>query len=227
MPICKLSTDNVKPQSDEKKPDMKQPRGSIDVDIDPSGNNGASCMNNHLNGGLNNNNVEWASYNIQLEPQSLAAFSRVQRLAQNPFLSIDVAPEQTIKFLIQFLENKWKSRRTQFLELFNIDSKNDSEDSTCQITSNNTADKLVLYLNETHLAVCQPIQKAELVKSEETVAYQTSSTTNTEGPAIIKPGSSAMNNENSFLMSSDEVTMVSNTNNIDQMNCKLLANSQI
>jgi hypothetical protein len=52
---------------------------------------------------------------VQLEPSSESAYCRVHRLAQNPFLSVEVAAAQTLKFLIQFLENKWKSRRNQFV----------------------------------------------------------------------------------------------------------------
>lgn len=214
MPICKLSTDNVKPQPDEKKSDLKQPRGSIDVDVEQLGNNGTSNQNNHVNGGININTTECSSFNIQLEPQSLAAFCRVQRLAQNPFLSIDVAPEQTIKFLIQFLENKWKSRRSQFLERFNIETKNDSDDptSSCHITSNNFTDKLVLYLNESHLAACVSSQKVEPVKSDEAQIASSANIETTTAKSVIK--------DNSFLMSADEVSIMSKTNNIEQMNCK-------
>lgn len=53
--------------------------------------------------------------NIHLEPNSESAYCRVHRLAQNPFLKVEVQSLQTVKFLIEFLENKWKNRRNQFV----------------------------------------------------------------------------------------------------------------
>jgi hypothetical protein len=52
---------------------------------------------------------------INLEPNSEAAYCRVHRLAQNPFLTVKIQALQTVKFLIEFLENKWKNRRNQFV----------------------------------------------------------------------------------------------------------------
>jgi len=51
---------------------------------------------------------------LHLEPRSENAYCRVHRLAQNPFLNIEIQTVQTVKFLIEFLESKWKSRRDQF-----------------------------------------------------------------------------------------------------------------
>ncbi len=52
----------------------------------------------------------------------------MHRLAQNPFLSIEISTLQSIKYLIEFLENKWKTRRNQFVRLnfhiFKINFKN-------------------------------------------------------------------------------------------------------
>jgi hypothetical protein len=93
MPICKVSSKTV---GDEKKlaADLKKSSEAAEAEL---------------------NNATPQVFSVQLEPNSESAYCRVHRLAQNPFLSIDVAPSQTLKFLIQFLENKWKSRRNQFV----------------------------------------------------------------------------------------------------------------
>ena len=39
----------------------------------------------------------------------------MHRLAQNPFLNIEIQTEQSVKFLLEFLENTWKDRRIQFV----------------------------------------------------------------------------------------------------------------
>ena len=53
--------------------------------------------------------------NIHLEPKSESAYCRVHRLAQNPFLNVEMQTLQSVKYLIEFLENKWKNRRNQFV----------------------------------------------------------------------------------------------------------------
>jgi hypothetical protein len=104
MPICKVSSKTL---GDEKKlGDMKKNGEALDAELV---------------------NAIPQIFNVQLEPNSESAYCRVHRLAQNPFLNIDVTPSQTIKFLIQFLENKWKSRRNQFVRKIyqiNFDEKN-------------------------------------------------------------------------------------------------------
>jgi hypothetical protein len=55
--------------------------------------------------------------NILLQPKNESAFCRVQKLAQNPFLLIDVQSTHTIKYLISYLENKWKDRRLKFVSI--------------------------------------------------------------------------------------------------------------
>lgn len=60
------------------------------------------------------------SITIQLEPKNENAYCRVHRLAQTPFLNIEIQTLQSVRYLIEFLENKWKNRRNQFLEKFNI-----------------------------------------------------------------------------------------------------------
>lgn len=52
---------------------------------------------------------------VSLEPKNEMAFCRVQKLAQNPYLMIDLLGTHTIKHLISYLENKWKERRLQFV----------------------------------------------------------------------------------------------------------------
>lgn len=55
---------------------------------------------------------------IQLEPKNENAFCRVHRLAQTPFLKVDIQTSQSVKYLIEFLEKKWKNRRNQFVSVF-------------------------------------------------------------------------------------------------------------
>jgi hypothetical protein len=52
---------------------------------------------------------------VQLEPKTETAYCRVHRLAQNPFISIKLKSLQSVRYLIEFLEEKWKSRRDQFV----------------------------------------------------------------------------------------------------------------
>ena len=59
-----------------------------------------------------------ATIQVQLEPRNEAAYCRVHKLAQNPFLSIEIQTLQSVKFLIEFLENKWKNRRNQYVSFF-------------------------------------------------------------------------------------------------------------
>lgn len=68
-----------------------------------------------------------ATIQLQLEPRNEAAYCRVHKLAQNPFLSIEIQTLQSVKFLIEFLENKWKNRRNQYMDKFQI---NDDQSST-------------------------------------------------------------------------------------------------
>ncbi len=65
---------------------------------------------------VDTNNQLPTTINIQLEPKTESAYCRVHRLAQNPFLTIEVPTLQSIKYLIEFLENKWKTRRNQFVK---------------------------------------------------------------------------------------------------------------
>ena len=58
-----------------------------------------------------------ATIQVQLEPRNEAAYCRVHKLAQNPFLSIEIQTLQSVKFLIEFLENKWKNRRNHYVSL--------------------------------------------------------------------------------------------------------------
>ncbi len=57
------------------------------------------------------------TFSIVLEPKNESAFCKIQKLAQNPYVCIDVQATQTVKFLIAYLENKWKDRRTQFVSI--------------------------------------------------------------------------------------------------------------
>jgi hypothetical protein len=87
------------------------------------------------------------SINIQLEPKNESAYCRVHRLAQTPFLNIEIQTLQTVRYLIEYLENKWKNRRNQFLEKFKISEPrtfvnietNNEENEDCQkkTTANN------------------------------------------------------------------------------------------
>ena len=56
--------------------------------------------------------------NIHLEPKSEYAFCRIHRLAQNPYLNIEIPTSQTVKYFIDFLENKWKNRHKQVVSGF-------------------------------------------------------------------------------------------------------------
>lgn len=69
------------------------------------------------------NNIESSAtlpqvINVLLQPKNELAFCRVQKLAQNPYLLIDLQSAHTIKYLISYLENKWKDRKVQFVCLF-------------------------------------------------------------------------------------------------------------
>lgn len=55
---------------------------------------------------------------IRLEPRNEHSYCKVHRLAQNPYLNIEIETLQSVKFLLDFLETKWKDRRTQFVILF-------------------------------------------------------------------------------------------------------------
>ncbi len=56
--------------------------------------------------------------NVHLQPKNENAFCRVHRLAQTPFINIEIPTVRTVKFLIEFLEKKWKNRRNQFVKYF-------------------------------------------------------------------------------------------------------------
>ena len=73
--------------------------------------NGA--VNNLSN--LSSNNPYPRNISIRLEPKNEHAYCKVHRLAQNPFLNIEIQTLQSVKFLIEFLEKKWKDRRVQFV----------------------------------------------------------------------------------------------------------------
>jgi hypothetical protein len=97
--------------------------------------------------------------NIHLEPKSESAFCRVHRLAQNPFLNIEIQTLQSVKFLIEFLENKWKNRRSQFIEKFQLEasnqsnkfrSKNDTNITAQENVNSSILEKLILYPSESH-----------------------------------------------------------------------------
>lgn len=91
MPICKDSTKTVQSDPDQTMANEAEVEGRIPYSI-----------------------------SIQLEPKNENAYCRVHRLAQTPFLNIEIQTLQSVRYLIEFLENKWKNRRTQFLEKFNI-----------------------------------------------------------------------------------------------------------
>ena len=52
---------------------------------------------------------------LELEPRSESAFCRVHSVAHNPFVRIEVASLQSLRHVIEHLENKWKSRHMQFV----------------------------------------------------------------------------------------------------------------
>ena len=91
-----------------------------------------------------------ATINVQLEPKSESAYCRVHNLDHNPLLSIELSSLQSIKYLIEFLEGKWKDRRNQFIEKFQIDTKIKSNEQTDANNSNDNTSMLVLYPNESH-----------------------------------------------------------------------------
>ncbi|CAF0748523.1 unnamed protein product [Brachionus calyciflorus] len=156
MPICKLSG---------KQPPISEPETAIS----------------------NNNNSSSSSIpevlSIHLEPINESAYCRVHKLAQNPFVNIEVNPNQSVKFLIEFLENKWKNRRNQFVNKFQIEnqmknfnskinsqegqsSMTDSDDNDAQNRPNkknqsndlnssriNIFENLIIYPNECHKIV--------------------------------------------------------------------------
>jgi hypothetical protein len=73
-------------------------------------------VNNVSNNLQNNNNTLYPrNISIHFEPKNEHAYCKVHRLAQNPFLNIEIQTEQSVKFLLEFLENKWKDRRIQFV----------------------------------------------------------------------------------------------------------------
>ena len=55
--------------------------------------------------------------NVHLQPRNENAFCRVHRLAQTPFVNVEIPTVQSVKFLVEFLEKKWKNRRNQFVSV--------------------------------------------------------------------------------------------------------------
>jgi hypothetical protein len=130
MPICKLSSGknhNEETNCKTKQSDSKKVPQN-DTENDAFNNNNQNNLNNNNNNfdNVNSNNNDLnnqyqnngQTLNIILEPQNESAYCRVHKLAQNPFLSIDVLPNQTLSFLIQYLEQKWKSRKNQFVSTY-------------------------------------------------------------------------------------------------------------
>jgi len=91
MPIYKNSAKATAPQQQQNDPETGAAPGSDEKDSVPP------------------------IINIHLQPRNENAFCRVHRLAQTPFLNIEIQTAQSVKFLIEFLENKWKNRRNQFV----------------------------------------------------------------------------------------------------------------
>ena len=106
MPICKVSSKSIAASSLHE---------SIGHQV--THNQHTSTATNSANNTANVNLPFPRTITIRLEPKNEHAYCKVHRLAQNPFLNIEIQTLQSVKFLIEFLENKWKERRVQFVSV--------------------------------------------------------------------------------------------------------------
>jgi hypothetical protein len=141
--------------------------------------------------------------NIQLEPRNESAFCRVHRLAQNPFLTIDIRTLQSVAFLIEFLENKWKNRQNQFLEQFQIE-REDEKESTKYPSENNYSENIILYPNESHT-----ISNVDLFE-------QSTTTTTTAVPKPTTPQPIPLATPISVENDADNIKLTDNTQNSNE-----------
>jgi len=79
---------------------------------------------------------------LYLHPKHEISFCRVQKLAQNPYLMVEVQNTQSIGQLISMLESKWKDRKMEFLEKIFADSS----DETFSLQD----EQIVLYPDDSH-----------------------------------------------------------------------------
>ena len=118
MPICKVSSKSITTTTTATNPSNL----TESVSSQHLNNTHANTANNTAISATETNvNLPYPrTIQIRLEPRNEHSYCKVHRLAQNPYLNIEIETQQSVKFLLEFIENKWKDRRTQFVILLFI-----------------------------------------------------------------------------------------------------------